>query len=233
MYRERFFRNQQAIDFQQSFVLVNNQLSINQGQTIILTTTNLLASDLYNSSNDPNLIFIVSNIQHGYFAFLSRPTIAITSFSQAQLQSGNVHFVTDNSLFAPSFDVSVVNGAVSTLPQACSVIFNPPVLVDNYLSVNQGQTVILTSSNLSATDPVDSGTNLIFMIRNITHGYFSLNSNPTVVITSFTQSQVQNAEVQFVDEERSFQLPHATKPLREEGIEMLEIRQHSDATHSP
>lgn len=187
-----------TIEFQQSFALVNNKLTINQGQTIILTTTNLLASDLYNSGNDPNLIFVVSNVQHGYFAFLSRPTIPIASFSQAQLQSGSVHFVTDNSLFAPSFEITVINGAVSTLPQACSVIFNPPVLVDNYLSVNQGQTVILTSSNLSATDPVDSGTNLVFIISNIMHGYFSLNSNPTIAITNFTQSQVQNAEVQFV-----------------------------------
>lgn len=186
-----------AITFQQSFVLLNNNLTVNQGQTVVLSASNISANDLYNSANNPNLAFSISNIQHGFFALTTAPSTSITSFTQAQIHSGVVQFVHDGSANPPSYDVTVVDGTATLAPQAATVAFDvPPTLVTNTLVVNQGQTVILNASYLSASDPYT--TSFTFTVSNVQHGYFALTTAPATSITTFTQAQVQSGKVQFV-----------------------------------
>lgn len=190
-----------SIKFLQDFIIDHNNLTINQGQTVILTTSNLSASDLDNAANNPNLIFVISGIQHGYFALVSAPTTPITRFTQAQVENGNIQFVHDNSLYPTSYNVGVINGAASIAPQASAISFDlTPILVNNNLTINQGKTVIITSSFLSATDSDASTASLVFIISNVQHGYFSFVSSPTTAITSFTQAQVQSVSVQFIQD---------------------------------
>lgn len=187
-----------TITFYQSFILANNQLTINQGQLLTLTAVELSANDLYNAANNPNLIFSVTNLQHGHFALTSAPTTAITHFTQAQVQSGAVQYIHDNSINPPSYSVAVINGETALPAQAATISFDAmPIFINNHLRVNQGQTVILTTNDLSAINPYDAQANLSFTITQIKNGFFAL-IGTTTPITAFTPAQIQQGQIQFI-----------------------------------
>jgi len=72
---------------------------------------------------------------------------------------------------------------------------NPPQLTINTLTISEGGTVTLTSSNLSATDVDNDDTNLTFTVSNINNGKFEVDG---VEETSFTQQQITNGKVKFI-----------------------------------
>lgn len=184
-----------AITFQATVQLVNNNLIINQGQTIVFNTNNLYAT----SPSSSSFTFTASNVQHGYFALTSSSTTAITSFTQTQIQNGKVQFVQDGTSNPPAYSISVNDGSTSTPAQAATISFDiPPTLTANTLTINQGQTVVLTSSNVSASDPY--ATSFTFSVSNVQYGYFALTSAPTTPVTSFTSAQIQSGGVQFVQD---------------------------------
>jgi hypothetical protein len=109
-------------------VLGGNTLTLNQSDTVVLGAANLSASDVDNAA--ATLIFNVSNVTNGRFEYLSAPGVAITSFTQAEVAAGLVRFVHDGSSAAPTYDVTVDDGALSDGPLAASITFNPvPVTV--------------------------------------------------------------------------------------------------------
>lgn len=178
--------------------LNRNTLSLNQGQTIIMSNAQLSAISLDNPADNPNLIFTVSNITHGQFNFYYAQGVSITSFTQLQILTNSVQFVSDGSIYSPQYAVSVSDGGIITSPQSCVVYFNrPPVLGNNTLTINQGQSVVLSSINLSATDPNNPASGLLFLVSDVQHGLFEFVSNLGSVITSFTQAQLQSGDVQF------------------------------------
>jgi hypothetical protein len=73
-----------------------------------------------------------------------------------------------------------------------------PILVNNNLTIGKGETVTLTTNNLSTTDVDDDDATLTFTVSNVQHGQFELKSNPGTPITSFTQQQIIDGNIQFV-----------------------------------
>src|SRR6185436_2716141 len=119
-----------------------------------LSATNLSASDVDNTP--AQLAYNVSNVQHGRFELASAPGVAVTSFTQAQVNAGQVVFVHDGGEAAPAYDVTVGDGALSDGPQAASISFtnvnDAPTMTANQLTISEGQTVTLAAANLSASD---------------------------------------------------------------------------------
>ncbi|MDE1463327.1 retention module-containing protein [Spartinivicinus poritis] len=175
-----------------------NTLDINEGQTVVLGSANLAATDP--ETNDPALQFTVSNVQNGQFQLVSTGLL-VTSFTQAQVANGEIQFVHDGSENPPSYDVTVTDEGGLTDMGSVAVNFTalnePPVITANTLDITEGQTVVLNSSNLAATDPETNDPDLVFTVSNIQNGQFQLVSDGSVV-TSFTQAQVTNNEIQFV-----------------------------------
>jgi hypothetical protein len=66
------------------------------------------------------------------------------------------------------------------------------------LLLTQGDSVVLSSADLSATDVDGVAATLLFTVSNVSAGQFELVSNPGVAITSFTQAQVTGGAVRFV-----------------------------------
>jgi Cadherin-like/Poly(ADP-ribose) polymerase catalytic domain len=172
---------------------------VNQGQTLVLNSDNLSATDSDNASG--SLIFTVSNVQHGHFSFVSNPNLVIFSFMQQQLSDAQVVFVHTGGQNAPTYTVSVGDGATNTSPVAAIVHFNAdPVLVNNRLTIALGQTVILSREHVSATGGLDNDpATLMLTVTEIEGGRFELVSNPGVAINSFTQEMINERQVQFVD----------------------------------
>ena len=91
---------------------------INQGQSVILSSANLKASNV--GKEDGNLSFIISNLTHGKFSFITVPDQAILIFQQQNITDGIVQFTHDNTTNAPSYRVAVSNGTLTTPEQSAS-----------------------------------------------------------------------------------------------------------------
>jgi hypothetical protein len=186
-----------VIAFDAAPVLTVNSLALSQGQTVLLSPVNLAATDPDNAA--AGLTFYISDVQHGYFEKISNSGVGLSRFIQSEVQNGVIQFVTDGSASAPGYNVSVSDGIITTPAQSCGITFNiAPTLVNNSLTVNQGQPVILTSSDFSATDPDNNASSLVFAVSEVQYGHFESLTNRGVIMTSFTQGQIQTGQIQLI-----------------------------------
>jgi VCBS repeat-containing protein len=107
--------------------LTANALTITQGGRVTLTASNVAATDADDAA--AGLLFTVSNVVNGQFELASAPTVAVTSFTQAQVAAGQVVFVHSGSA-APAYRVQVSDGALTDGPAAANVSFSAIVIVD-------------------------------------------------------------------------------------------------------
>jgi hypothetical protein len=103
-------------------VLDSNTFTINDGAVLGLTGGNLSASDIDDAA--AGLVFNVGSIAHGYFQRVSSPGVPIASFTQAEIAAGQIQFVHDGSGLAPSFTISVTDGAAGVGPFVANIAFN-------------------------------------------------------------------------------------------------------------
>ncbi|MEO0708879.1 MAG: cadherin-like domain-containing protein, partial [Cyanobacteria bacterium J06649_5] len=100
-------------------VLLNNTLTIVKGGTVVLSGQTLAATDVDN--NNADLTYVVSQVSGGRFERVGETTTALTNFTQAQIDNGEIQFVHDDSDDAPSYVVSVSDGALSSVPQTVTI----------------------------------------------------------------------------------------------------------------
>jgi hypothetical protein len=74
-----------------------------------------------------------------------------------------------------------------------------PVLVNNELTIIEGQTVTISNSDLSATDVDHPDASLVFHVSGVSGGRFALAASPNVAIATFTQTQITAGQIVFVD----------------------------------
>ena len=104
-------------------IWINNQMTITQGQKLLLTNAQLDATNVNNST--ANLDFTVSNVRGGEFELVLNPGISLSSFTQQQINSSQVYFVSNRS--APvSYDVSVMDGNFTLPSTPADVTFIDP-----------------------------------------------------------------------------------------------------------
>ncbi|NIA70460.1 cadherin-like domain-containing protein [Pelagibius litoralis] len=130
----------------------------------------------------------------------------VSGFTQADLDNGNLFFAHNGDEDdQASFSVTVTDpdGGTSA-PKVVPIIVTPvndaPVLVNNGLSVEQGEMVVLGPANLSATDADNAAAALEFTVSGVTGGQFELADSQGVAVFFFTQQQVIDGAVIFVDD---------------------------------
>ena len=97
-------------------------LTVNRGQTVRITPLDLTAVDPDDTAQ--YLTFSISDTASGFVAKAGAPTIALTKFTQAELQAGSIMFVHDGSMEPKaSFNVVVADkeGATSGQPRTVTV----------------------------------------------------------------------------------------------------------------
>jgi hypothetical protein len=99
-------------------------LSIDPLQTVTITGGNMSATDV----DDPaaSLVFLVAGTANGRFELAAAPGVAVTSFTQAQLASGQVRFVHTTPESGPSFSVFVTDGSGVAGPGVAVVSYRAP-----------------------------------------------------------------------------------------------------------
>lgn len=199
-------------------VIQVNQLDITEEGFVIFDGNSLPIGDSALAATDEEtangeLVYTVEAVTNGQFELLTNPGVAITEFTQAQVNAGGVRFVhdADSGEAAPTYTLSVTDGdgLTSTFIEG-TVTFTPinddPEITTNSLTVTEASATVLTSGNLLATDEETPG-DLTYTVDNATNGQFEFVNDPGVAITEFTQAQVNAGEVQFVHDEASGEAP--------------------------
>ncbi len=109
----------------------------------------------------------------------SAPVVDQRGFARPQDGDGNASFVHDIGAFELMSNLA-------------------PSINDNRLPVGQGSSVVLTASELSATDPDGPDGDLTFTVSNVAGGYFDRVSAATIPITIFNQSEITAGDIRFV-----------------------------------
>lgn len=176
------------ISFVPSPTLTNNYLVVHQGEKLEMT------ADFLNVTDYPpdQVTFTIGDSQYGQFQLLSSND-SITQFTQQQLLANQVFFIQDNSTYTPSYQVSVSDPYFTRSPVSAAVTFyRQPVLVAYPFSMCQGQSVVMTSAFLNATDDYPSD-QVVFTVSDLHYGWFKL--LPNSMVTQFTQQQLQAGQV--------------------------------------
>ena len=121
-----------------------NSLSISEGGTLVLGSTNITTTDPDNTASQ--LTYTASSITGSPFQ-LAATGATITSFTQAQINSGAVRFVHDGGLAAPSYSLSVSDGTVSSTAST--------VTIGTFTPLTQGVRVINGTLYIIGTDGRD------------------------------------------------------------------------------
>jgi hypothetical protein len=100
---------------------------VNQGAGVVLGSAQLSAADV--DTAPAAVVFTVAGVQAGRFELVSAPGTAVSSFTQADVNAGNIRFVQDGSGQVPGYSVLLSDGTSTVGPYAGSVSFTaiPPV----------------------------------------------------------------------------------------------------------
>jgi hypothetical protein len=175
--------------------LGGDPITVAEGGTVVVTTDALVANDPDNT--DAELVFTVTGTSHGTVLLNGSAT---TSFTKDDLVNGRVAFEHDGGEADGSFSISLTDGSAPPLSTTVNVTVDPhvndaPTLGgDSAITVDEGGTVAITTADLTATDPDNTGAQLVFTLLGASHGNVLLNG---VVTTSFTQDDLVNGRVAF------------------------------------
>lgn len=180
-------------------VITANTLTIAEGGEVTLDTPNLSATDP--DSPLGALRFYITDISGGNF-FLQGSDTVVDEFTRAQIDAGDIVFIHDGGEDAPEFRVTVSDGELSSATGTATINFSPandaPVLVNNSFTVTEGGSVVLDTTNISATDIDSVDANLTFTVTEVEGGHFAHSSAVAVSIGSFTQAEILDGDIIFV-----------------------------------
>jgi Cadherin-like len=100
----------------------SNSLVISEGAAVVLTSANVNTQDVDNLASE--LLISVSGLSNGQFEYVANAGVAISSFTQADINAGLVRFVHDGSQNAPAYMLAVSDGVANTGPQSAAIVFN-------------------------------------------------------------------------------------------------------------
>ena len=96
-----------------------------------------------------------------------------------------------------------LDAAPNTMTIDIGAVDDAPIITNNTLTLTAGDTLVLSSLDLGATDLDDPAGSLMFAVSAVTHGRFELAGAPGVAVGSFTQAQVAAGQVRFVHDASS------------------------------
>lgn len=181
-------------------VLALVRLTVAEGGTVVLGTSNIVVADPDSSS----FVFTVSGLSGGAFqVFDGSNWNAAGSFTSAQLAAGQVRFVDDGDELPPAFSLTASDGSATGNTRAANISFgnvnDAPTITGAMLVVTEGGTVVLGPGAFGVSDPDSSA--LTFTLSGVTGGSFQVfDGSAWNAATSFTSAQLAAGSVRFVDD---------------------------------
>jgi len=173
-----------------NLVFVTNQLTIRLGETLVITTNNLKASNAITSA----ITFTISNLKYGTFARTDIDSVT-NQFTQDDILNSKIKFVQDGSKNAPCYSVSVTDGVITSSAIPANITFCPNNLtvISNQISFyTQGESVVLSSNNLLTSS--FPGLTIYYVVSKVKYARFE-SSTSSAAIYQFTQTQINNGDI--------------------------------------
>lgn len=172
-------------------------LKVVQGDTVTIGPNNLSVVDLDNPPTEIQYT-VISKPSNGFLAIADRLNKSVNSFSQAQINNGEVFFIQDGSPLSGAFYFSVTDGHHRPLYK----LFNLEVIkISVWLANNtevlldQGHTsVILTQSHIAAVTNGKNTTVHYIITAPPKNGKLLLNND---VITSFSHDDLEAEKLMY------------------------------------
>jgi hypothetical protein len=194
-----------AVNATINFTAVNDPpvLAVNTGGTVAENGSLVIGSSLLSTTDEEQsasqLIYSITAAPvDGRLERVGTPGVAISSFTQADLNGGQVRYVhlggeagTDRFQFSVSDGTTAISGQFNL---TISPVNDAPVLSLGQIMIGRGGTTTLTSASIDAGD-TDSGV-LTFTVSNATSGRF-VRIATGVTVTSFTNVQIAAGEIGF------------------------------------
>ena len=121
--------------------MLANSLTISEGASLVLSNAEINTTDFDNPNSA--LTIIVTGLTNGQFEFVASSGVAITSFTQADIDAGLIRFIHDGSQMAPAYSIAVSDGSLS---------FGPQAAVINYSAVNSTPNITSALGALSIAE---------------------------------------------------------------------------------
>jgi len=188
-------------------LITNTGITVLENNFVTLTLAQLSATDLDDTAAELTYS-IITPPAHGRIALASNPMVAIASFTQANINNGQVRYIHNGGEnTADSFAFTLADGGEDgALPTAATVSVtvtpqndSPQLTVNTGATVREGETVTLTTTALSSRDPDTANTALTYSVTTAPiRGQLQQVDNPGVAITTFTQDDLVNGRVIYV-----------------------------------
>ncbi len=171
-------------------VLNMNNFTIFFNESTVVTPGMLSASSYH---NDTDVRFSVTNIPPG--TQFMRGNTTTTDFTQAEVLAGNISILNNNLTVTP-YSIGVRTSGLAYVPPTPSAVTlrSRPVVTKDSLKLKQGDTVKVTSENITASQPGSNNSKLTYKVSNVQHGQFMVNSTS---VSQFSDVQLASGFVQF------------------------------------
>jgi hypothetical protein len=181
-------------------------LLVLEGGVVTIAPTDLAGLDVDDAG--AGLVYeVLTAPSYGRLEFVDAPGLAITTFTQADLDAGRVRYVHDGSeTTADGFTLRLADGGedgaapdVDTLNVVVVPVNDAPSLTTGSGAVDEGSMrLVVTTGLISAFDPDDDIGLLTFTLDAVFGGYMELAGAQGAPIASFTGAQLRAGVVQFV-----------------------------------
>ena len=238
---------QEFTPFNDAPVITTNSIRLVEGGIVSIGTNNLAAEDA--EDPDETLTFTITSITGGRFELvedgvvtvLASPTTESIPFTQDHIFQGRVRFVNDPATDEePTYIVEVIDdgtpGPAKTDSQAATVDFTAvndiPLLDTLALTVEEGEQVSLTATNLLVQDEESDAANLTYQVTEVTAGQFIRLSDGLSTI-SFTQADIDAGNVIAFEHDGSTASPSFSLTVTDEGGESIVIDSGNSLVFAP
>lgn len=179
-------------------ISVNQTLSLGEGTTGLIQSTVLRTDDLDHTPDQLTYAVTVAT-QHGQLELTTAAGVAVTSFTQDDIDNDRLVYVHDSSdTISDSFEFTVSDSLANQTGVFDIAIFNAEQqLVENRdVFVGKGDLVVLSPASLLTTDADDSPTEIVYTVTTTTGRGLLFHANvPGVAVSSFTQQDLADGSI--------------------------------------
>ncbi|MCL5260566.1 MAG: hypothetical protein M1561_02615, partial [Gammaproteobacteria bacterium] len=165
--------------------------NVTEDGSLVLSINNL---DVRDSDTDRTQLRYVFKVRNGQIVYVSNPSVAVAQAPVVDVDAGRMALVTGD--LPPSITVSAADQEVESPSTSAAVAFYRKPVVNACIVVNQGEPVVIDSSQLSATSfTVTDPKQIVFTTSEEEHCKFVFAANQSVAIHSFTLQDVIDKKV--------------------------------------
>lgn len=185
---------------------VNAGLTLVEGSTSTITAAVLSASDPDNLSTE-TVFTVTQGPQYGRLEFADNAGASISSFTQADINTGRLRYVNDGSEnTADSFTFIASDGSAVTNEESFAITITPvddaPVpAVNTGATLDEGGSAVLAQAQLNTTDVDTAASNITYNVTAApANGRLEFTDNAGTAITSFTQADINAGRIRYVND---------------------------------